>query len=184
MTGESRNWLRQARAAHERHAGFIRRLGIYVCRGAKDAQAESDVMRLKRYMLAAEAAVWLTAAGLGLRLLPFRRLAPLLGSLHSPVPDDDGGRAPTAAERALAQRVGAVVPRVAKLLPWPVLCLPQAMAAKAMLARRGIASTMHLGAMPTENASGIAAHAWLSVGPMVVTGAAARPGHAELGRFG
>lgn len=58
------------------------------------------------------------------------------------------------------------------------------MAAKAMLARRGVASTMHLGVMPSENASGIGAHAWLSVGPMVVTGAAARPGHAELGRFG
>ena len=56
-------------------------------------------------------------------------------------------------------------------VPWNAVCLPQAMAAKAMLARRGCGSSFRLGA--DFDAQGrIIAHAWLVAGGTIVVGAA------------
>jgi Transglutaminase-like superfamily len=71
----------------------------------------------------------------------------------------------------------------ARNVPWSAVCLPQAMAAKAMLARRGCGSSFHLGA--NYNAQGkLIAHAWLVAGGTVVVGAAGIGGVTPLARFG
>ncbi|MGE5477120.1 MAG: lasso peptide biosynthesis B2 protein [Bacteroidales bacterium] len=137
-------------------------------------------------LLVIEALACLALASVLLRLLPFRRLAPWLGPV-SPAGAPSPHCEPDDAQRKQALRVGAAVRRAARLLPWPVLCLPEAMAAKAMLARRGLRATLHLGAHPGGGVAaeaGLHAHAWLLLGSVEVTGGAERRAFVELARFG
>ncbi len=46
----------------------------------------------------------------------------------------------------LAEDIGWAVTRAARYLPFKAVCLPQAMAARVMLERRGVKSIMHFGA--------------------------------------
>lgn len=80
-------------------------------------------------------------------------------------------------------RIRKAVEIAARNVPWNSVCLPQAMAAKAMLARRGIGSAFHLGATLDRNGE-LSAHAWLECGGQIVTGAAGARGVSHLARFG
>ena len=72
-------------------------------------------------------------------------------------------------ERALVERVACVIPRVAARVPWKSDCLVQALAAQRWLRSARIKSTLSIGIrlQPEER---FEAHAWLSVGSMLVTG--------------
>jgi hypothetical protein len=118
---------------------------------------------VRRVRLGTEAALALTGAGVALRLLPSRRMTLLLGRVRSP---DEC--AVVGVPGADAQWVGIAVERVAAVLPWHPVCLPQAVATRWMLARRGIPSETHLGVMATAP---FAAHAWVTVNGTVVQGA-------------
>jgi hypothetical protein len=62
------------------------------------------------------------------------------------------------------------------------LCLPRALAAHAMLRRRGITSKLCLGV--ARSGSGFAAHAWIEVGEERIIGGAAAAGFTRLAAFG
>jgi hypothetical protein len=100
----------------------------------------------RRRTLVVEAAICLWLARLGLIFVPFPRLARRLGDF---VPPNDpralAAREPTP-QVALAQEIGWAVTRAARHVPFKAVCLPQAMAARVMLKRRGVASVMHFGA--------------------------------------
>jgi|SRR5271169_4960500 len=86
-------------------------------------------------------------------------------------------------DEALLPRVRQAVMTAARNVPWNAVCLPQAIAAKAMLTRRGCRSSLHLGA--DLNAQGkLTAHAWLVAGDTVVVGAAGISCVTPLARFG
>ena len=137
-------------------------------------------MRLRRFLqmphrqrlLLLEAALFLGLARLALLALPFGRIAPWLQ--RSP---DSGTR-----DTATVLAVGQAVTIAARNVPWNAVCLPQAMAAKAMLARRGQGSALHLGA--ARAGDGLTAHAWLVAGGEVVVGEAGIAEVAPLARFG
>src|SRR2546422_9430851 len=78
-----------------------------------------------------EATLLLGAIGLGLRLLPFGRLRELLGRLSRP----PHGLRPQA--RLSAARIAWAVDRASPGVPGARSCLGQALAAPALLARRG-----------------------------------------------
>jgi hypothetical protein len=124
--------------------------------------------------LVLEAAVTLTVAGLSLRLTKFARLAPLLGRHMTESPTEVA-----AADAALAARVRWAIEGTAAALPWKPVCLPQAVAAKLMLRRRGVDSTLYMGLDPLT----YDAHAWLRVGTDIVTGAAEKPRFQALSSF-
>ena len=133
--------------------------------------------------LALEAAVVLTLALAVLALVPFRRIAAWLGE-----PVGGGERAvrpPDARHLGSARQIGRAVERAARHLPWPALCLPQTIAAQAMLRRRGIASTAHFGMALSEapDPRRMRAHAWLTVGDTAVVGGRGDGGFAVLARF-
>ena len=65
-----------------------------------------------------------------------------------------------------------------KNIPWTSICLPNAIAAKLMLARRGYESTIHLGVGFKE--ASLTAHAWLDAGGKVLTGEEGREGLAPI----
>ena len=115
--------------------------------------------------LVAEAALCLGVARLAL-LLPFRVISPRLGrlaALEPQVQDQD---------HELGLRVGWAVEAAARRVPWRAVCLPQAIAAKLMLRRRRVASTLYLG---IESDTRLTPHAWLQVGDRIVVGARPRP---------
>ena len=115
-------------------------------------------------------------------LLPFRVLARHMGGIVSPdtrfVPPAPLSSAQTDRVFAIRWAIGVVAP----WMPFRTLCLQQAIAARAMLARRGIDSVLHLGVCdPTGTA--LEAHAWLDAGGLNVTGYPIDPALTEVGRF-
>jgi hypothetical protein len=130
-------------------------------------------MTHRQRLLVLEAVLWLGLARLALLTVPFARVAPWLQ------------RAPDAAcpVPATVLAVRRAVTVAARNVPWSAVCLPQAMAAKAMLARRGHGSALHLGAGPAVGGS-LTAHAWLVAGGEIVVGEAGVAEVTPLARFG
>lgn len=124
-------------------------------------------------MLLLEATATLAVARIIVLTVPFRFLAGWLSRAPDRVPGND----------ALLKQVRKAITIAARNVPWNAVCLPQAMAAKAMLARRGCGSAFHLGAAFDPNGK-LIAHAWLTVGETIVVGAAGKDGMAHLARFG
>jgi hypothetical protein len=136
-----------------------------------------------RRSLLIEAVYWLGVARVALLAMPFRNLAARFGTVHTP--DQAKAIAPRTysdADRAVANEVGWAVTRAARYVPFRAVCLPQAIAAKAMLRRRGIEGVMHFGVATRKGAS-MDAHAWLDVGEIEVTGFPVRDDFVEMVRF-
>ncbi|HEX8648312.1 MAG TPA: lasso peptide biosynthesis B2 protein [Thermoleophilaceae bacterium] len=110
-------------------------------------------------MRAVEALAYLALARVAVIALPFRMIAPRLGVRHA---ETAAIAPPGPASLGVARAMAAAARRA----PWRTECLEQAIAAKAMLRRRGIASTLYLG----MGRDPVAAHAWLRVGDLNVTG--------------
>jgi hypothetical protein len=115
-------------------------------------------------LLLLEAFAWLTLAKLLIHGVPFRWLARRLGFQMAQSPETVSD-----SERVLACRVGWAVEAVARHSPIQFVCFPQAIAAKWMLRRRGLPSTLYLGAKIKEKDK-LDVHAWLRVGDRILTG--------------
>lgn len=141
-------------------------------------------VNLRHRALAIEAVACLAAARLGLVALPFPRLARHLGTATSPQEAWARAAAVPSSPQVIktAQEVGWAVTRAARYLPFRAVCLPQAMAARMMLARRGVASALHFGAA-TGGDGTILAHAWLDAAGVEVTGYPVPPAFAEVACF-
>jgi len=109
--------------------------------------------------------------------VPFRRIARWLGTPGVESPQTVEPQA-AAAAALVGWAVSALGPRV----PWDGRCLAQALAAAAMLRRRGVEGTVTFG-VREEQASQFTAHAWLRVGSHVVTGAAGHHGYKAFTTF-
>ena len=125
--------------------------------------AASRAALLCRGLLAGEATVALTVAYLAIRLLGSRRLMRAMGS---PQPACDAALVASDDWRP-ARRIARAVDRVADVLPWRLVCLPRALATRAMLRRRGLQCELRLGVATTAPLS---PHAWVTAGGRVVQG--------------
>lgn len=124
-----------------------------------------------------EALAWLCWVKLLLLLVPFRWLAPRLGK-----PQSESPPAISPVERDLALRISWAVQSVAAHVPLGFVCLPQAIAAKWMLRRRRLASTLYLGVARPDEIK-FTAHAWLRAGDKILTGRAESFTHATIATF-
>lgn len=137
----------------------------------------------RRRALAAEAVAYLLAARLSLILVPFPRLARHLGTLVSPGDPRAGMTGPYAPSHTqLAREIGWAVTSAARYVPFRAVCLPQALAAQAMLRRRGVHSVMHFGAARGPEKP-LYAHAWLDAAGVHVTGFPVAENFAEISCF-
>lgn len=120
--------------------------------------------------LHAETIAAVVAASLAIRLLPFPRVvaAPRVRGRR-----EEG--------RSDVVRARGAVRAWCRRVPWRALCFESAVALRAMLARRGIASTLHYGIAREETQ--LKAHVWLSVDGEVVIGGAEAPLFAEVATF-
>lgn len=130
-------------------------------------------MPLADRLLLFEAIVLLGLARLAIVSLPFRLIARSLQRL-GPV---------SGYNEKLLPRVRRAVIVAARHVPWNAVCLPQAIAAMVMLARRGCGSTVHLGAGKTAEGA-LTGHAWLVCGDTIVVGAEATSTVTPLAQFG
>ena len=105
-------------------------------------------------VLLLEAALLLGAIGLGLRLSPFGRLRDLLDRLSRP----RHGLRPRA--RLPAARIAWAVERMSRVVPGARSCLVQALAAQALLTRRGCHGSVRIGVAHPSGES-LHAHAWV-----------------------
>jgi len=137
----------------------------------------------RRRALLAEAVLCLLAARLALIFIPFPRLARRLGDFVPPSdPRALRAKVPVDAEAPLAQEIGWAVTRAARYVPFKAVCLPQALAARAMLKRRGVKSVMHFGAAKGQEKP-LDAHAWLDAAGVEVTGYPVAKQFAEIACF-
>lgn len=113
--------------------------------------------------------VWLML-GLGklaVFFLPFRHLAPRLGS-HKGVAPWLPLLNSTQTERAL--QIGRVVRMASRYTPWNSNCFPQAIVASFLLRWYNVPYMLFFGLAHGEKGSKIQAHAWVACGPIQVTG--------------
>ncbi|AQA00238.1 hypothetical protein BWQ93_18575 [Sphingopyxis sp. QXT-31] len=140
-----------------------------------------------RVLLVAEASLLLLAARIAVAVLPFRRVVRWLGRPVSPAALPPPPRRERPDDRAT--RVSWAVRFAARRLPVEAVCLPQAIAARIMLKRRGIAATLHLGVWRDHRAAVEAdpdtppAHAWLEASGQRVTGYPVDPALVEVAAF-
>lgn len=138
----------------------------------------------RRQALVAEACAAMLAARITLAIRPFSQVSRSLGDFARP--DDpraaDQAAATTEADAATSRSVRWAIRAAAPFLPFRAVCLQQAMAARVMLRRRGIASVMHFGA-PAEGKRPIDAHAWLDAAGIKVTGYPLPAGMQEIACF-
>jgi hypothetical protein len=85
-------------------------------------------------------------------------------------------------DETTVRRIAAMIRRVSRRMPVSCACLAQALAARDMLSRREIASTLHLGLCPGANTR-TDAHAWLTVNDRIVTGNLGANMPVEVARF-
>ncbi len=134
--------------------------------------------------LLVEAVACLLAARLALIFIPFPRLARHLGSFVPPAEARAfAARTQTEPEQSrLAEEIGWAVTRAARYVPFKAVCLPQAMAARVMLKRRGVKSVMHFGAAKGKEKP-LDAHAWLDAAGVEVTGYPVAENFVEIACF-
>ncbi|TMW70530.1 lasso peptide biosynthesis B2 protein [Alteribacter natronophilus] len=114
----------------------------------------------KRY---AEAYVCL-ALGRWQKGRPFSRLSPTLGKYMEESPGEV-----EATQVKSVKEVSVAVHAMTSYTFWESQCMVKALAAKRMLERRGIDSTLYMGTAKDPDGK-LAAHAWLRSGPFIVTG--------------
>jgi hypothetical protein len=130
--------------------------------------------------LVTEACLHLLAVEARLRLIPLKRQGMRdMARAVDPALAEALARA-NEAERQAARDVGWAVTRTAAYFPFPPRCLAQALAARAMLRRRGIGSLLRVGVARPDSAS-FEAHAWLEAAGVEVTGYPVPPQLREIG---
>ena len=115
----------------------------------------------KDFIFFTEAWCFLGAARLMLLFRPFKKLLPILSKKQGQH---------TIADEETLQLIKLSIARAGIRSPWRTKCFEQALAAKMMLNRRGIKSTVYFGVMKGKDGDHLQAHAWVKVGEFVITG--------------
>lgn len=115
--------------------------------------------------------VWLLL-GVGkalIHLVSFQKLAVLLGQ---PCGVNPWVPLISAAQQHRAMQIGRVVRIAAQYTPWDANCFPQALVARTLLAWHRIPYTLFFGLRRETRSAELKAHAWVTSGPVNVTGGA------------
>lgn len=136
----------------------------------------------RQQVLLLEATAALAIARLRLAVSPFSWVARSLGRFSASPPEVTTEQQVAGAKLELVREIRWAVRLAARRVPFRAVCLPQAIAAHAMLRRRGIPAVLHLGATP-GNDQPMSAHAWLHAEGLRVTGYPIAPDIVEIGSF-
>ena len=118
-----------------------------------------------RKLLWLEAIFWLGLSRYRVKHMDFRKWSINLGIQMAQVPSGELSEQ----DQSRVTDISWAVRSAAEHVPWEAVCLPQAMAAKAMLCRRNIPCVLYLGMRKGET-NPYDAHAWVKVNGIPVTG--------------
>ncbi len=121
----------------------------------------------KMRLLMLEACLCLILARLMLLFWHFKRIAAWMGEPLSAQYLAQEGSAEKASPSS--KRVGAVINRASRRLPFHCTCFVKALAANMMLRRRKMNGTIYLG-LKKDVKKNLLAHAWISCGDAILTG--------------
>jgi len=124
-------------------------------------------MPLQRKVLLLEVLLALAVAAFRVKLMSFRKLALQLGRQGC-----QASQQLSAAQGKMALDTEWMMASLCRRLPIQPTCLMQAAAARSVLSRRGVPSTVFIGVAPPEKGRRVNAHAWLQCGERIVTGKA------------
>lgn len=113
-------------------------------------------------------------------LVPFRKMASTMGRYQGPcvwIP------LLTSEQSQRADQIGCSVRLAARYTPWTANCFPQALAASTMLRLYRVPYTLHFGLCHDPDSREMKAHAWISAGPVKVTGGTSFHQFAVVGTF-
>jgi len=119
----------------------------------------------------------LAIARLALLVFPFRWVARSLGRAQIESSSESNEN-----DVARAKKIGWAVETMSRYTFWESKCLAQAIAAQWMLKRRGISSTLYLGAAKNETRE-MSAHAWVRSGAHILTGSPEHERYAVIALF-
>ena len=138
------------------------------------AQALGNFLRRSpgEQLLFAEALIRLVGLRAFLLVYGLKRQPRLYGRAYRPEIGDEANAAIVLDEdrQKLARKVGWAIGRAESLLPFDVVCLPQALVGRRMLRNRGIPNVMYFGVEKGKPVSEVGTHAWVVAGPVNVTG--------------
>ncbi|NTW32400.1 MAG: lasso peptide biosynthesis B2 protein [Bacteroidetes bacterium] len=122
----------------------------------------------KEYILFAEAWFFLAISRLMLVFLPFRKIIPLLGRTVVISNNPPASTEPP----VILSKISLSIRRAGKRSPWRTMCFEQALAAKMMLKRRKLVSTIYFGVCKNASIVGMnmSAHAWIESYGFILTG--------------
>ena len=143
------------------------------------AQRLAEFYRLTAHskLLLIRAVLWLGLARLAVVLLPLHAITPYLGR-HM----EESCQNNTPQQQITAEQISWAVKTMQGFTPWDSNCMAQAIAAKRMLQRVQIPSTLYIGVARKE-AQELEAHAWLRSGTLVVTGAEEMARYKVMSKF-
>jgi hypothetical protein len=107
---------------------------------------------------------WLLLSFILVRIIPLRWFSSLLGGFKKEIETEL-----KATDLVKITSVKKSIKRIKKILPWKVKCFEEAIAAKKVLEKYRIKSTLYLGVDKNENKQ-LIAHAWLNNGDFKITG--------------
>ena len=132
--------------------------------------------------LLGETVVWLGVARLAILIIPFRWMIRALSLQPTLQPTCAAGPAVPQLP-GTSTRIAWAVCVVGERTPWQSSCLARALAATVMLRGRGIPSSMTLGVAKSSDGAGLDAHAWLTSGGLIVTGAGGHEKYQVIARY-
>lgn len=120
--------------------------------------------RVEDYLLFSEAWLLLAVARFMLICFSFKKIMPILGkqTIYKEEVEQAG-------HQTLLLAIKLAIVRASGYSPWRTKCFEQALAAKMMLKRRNLISTVFFGVYKDEN-NILHAHAWLQSCRLIVTG--------------
>jgi hypothetical protein len=107
---------------------------------------------------------WLLLSFILVRIIPLRWFSSLLGEFKKEIDTEL-----KATDLIKITSVNKSIKRLKRILPWRVKCFEEAIAAKKVLEKYKIKSTLYLGVDKNENKQ-LIAHAWLNNGDFNITG--------------
>lgn len=123
----------------------------------------------KRYLrlalLLAESLFEVCLARFKVAFVPFRVYKQGLGQHMHTSPQQQSQQA-----NGVAKQIKWAIAKSVRYLPFHSSCMVQAMAAKAMLKKRALATTFYIGVANDQTRQGKLNHAWLRSGALIVTG--------------
>ena len=120
---------------------------------------------------------WLIYASVLARAIPLKWFSSLLGDFKKEINIDLDSK-----QLELILVLKKNIRRIKRILPWKVKCFEEAIAAKKVLEKYKIETTIYLGVAKNEEKS-LVAHAWLKSGGIFISGEKGHKKHAVVGYY-